>query len=253
MTFPGFAALHPFVPPTRRSDITSSARGWSGCCARSPASTRCRFSPTRAPRGSTRDCSASAVSPVERGGWARCLPDSGVRARHEPCECNHGRDAGGGRRMRRERQRRSRGPGVEGARAQRAARRADDHLSIDPRRVRGGHRRHLQRRPRAGRAGIHGRSEPQRDGRAVRPARIGADVSHINLHKTFCIPHGGGGPGMGPIAVHRAARAHFCPDHPVVDGVNPAADPSGTVGIGVGGAVRESASILPISLGRTSR
>ena len=78
-----------------------------------------------------------------------------------------------------------------------------------------------------------------------RPARIGADVSHINLHKTFCIPHGGGGPGMGPIGV-RAHLAPFLPDHPVVDGVNPAADPSGTVGT-VSAAPWGSAGILPIS------
>ncbi|MBN8549121.1 MAG: aminotransferase class V-fold PLP-dependent enzyme, partial [Deltaproteobacteria bacterium] len=47
-----------------------------------------------------------------------------------------------------------------------------------------------------------------------RPADIGADVCHINLHKTFCIPHGGGGPGMGPIGV-RAHLAPFLPGHPV--------------------------------------
>ena len=78
-----------------------------------------------------------------------------------------------------------------------------------------------------------------------RPARIGADVSHINLHKTFCIPHGGGGPGMGPIGV-RSHLAPFLPDHPVVGGVNPAADPSGTVGT-VSAAPWGSAGILPIS------
>ena len=78
-----------------------------------------------------------------------------------------------------------------------------------------------------------------------RPARIGADVSHINLHKTFCIPHGGGGPGMGPIGV-RAHLAPYLPDHPVVTGVNPAADPSGTVGT-VSAAPWGSAGILPIS------
>ena len=78
-----------------------------------------------------------------------------------------------------------------------------------------------------------------------RPAQIGADVSHINLHKTFCIPHGGGGPGMGPIGV-RSHLAPFLPDHPVVGGVNPAADPSGTVGT-VSAAPWGSAGILPIS------
>ena len=78
-----------------------------------------------------------------------------------------------------------------------------------------------------------------------RPARIGADVSHINLHKTFCIPHGGGGPGMGPIGV-RAHLAPYLPDHPVVAGVNPAANPRGTIGT-VSAAPWGSAGILPIS------
>ena len=49
-----------------------------------------------------------------------------------------------------------------------------------------------------------------------RPGDIGADVCHLNLHKTFCIPHGGGGPGMGPIGV-AAHLAPFLPGHPVVD------------------------------------
>ncbi len=49
----------------------------------------------------------------------------------------------------------------------------------------------------------------------TRPADIGADVCHLNLHKTFCIPHGGGGPGVGPIAV-AAHLAPFLPGHPVV-------------------------------------
>lgn len=47
------------------------------------------------------------------------------------------------------------------------------------------------------------------------PGIIGADVCHLNLHKTFCIPHGGGGPGMGPIGV-KAHLAPFLPTHPIV-------------------------------------
>ncbi len=78
-----------------------------------------------------------------------------------------------------------------------------------------------------------------------RLGEIGADVSHMNLHKTFCIPHGGGGPGMGPIGV-RKHLAPFLPDHPLVDGVNPNADPNGTIGT-VSAAPWGSASILPIS------
>ncbi len=78
-----------------------------------------------------------------------------------------------------------------------------------------------------------------------RPGRIGADVMHMNLHKTFAIPHGGGGPGMGPIGVARHL-APFLPDHPVVEGVNPAARGRDTVGA-VSAAPWGSASILPIS------
>jgi glycine dehydrogenase len=78
-----------------------------------------------------------------------------------------------------------------------------------------------------------------------KPGEIGADVSHMNLHKTFCIPHGGGGPGMGPIGV-RAHLAPFLPDHPVVKGVNPAAGGGETMGT-VSAAPWGSASILPIS------
>ena len=78
-----------------------------------------------------------------------------------------------------------------------------------------------------------------------RPAEIGADVSHMNLHKTFCIPHGGGGPGMGPIGV-KSHLAPFLPDHPLVGGVNPAAGAGGTIGV-ISAAPWGSASILPIS------
>jgi glycine cleavage system P protein (glycine dehydrogenase) len=73
-----------------------------------------------------------------------------------------------------------------------------------------------------------------------RPADIGADVCHLNLHKTFCIPHGGGGPGMGPIGVARHLTP-FLPDHPVVPLGHPQS--CGTVSAAPWG----SASILPIS------
>ena len=73
-----------------------------------------------------------------------------------------------------------------------------------------------------------------------RPGDYGADVSHLNLHKTFCIPHGGGGPGMGPIGV-KAHLAPFLPGHPATDGSAPR-----TVGP-VSAAPFGSASILTIS------
>ena len=72
------------------------------------------------------------------------------------------------------------------------------------------------------------------------PGHIGADVCHLNLHKTFCIPHGGGGPGMGPIGV-KAHLAPFLPSHPVVKMGGEKA--FGTVAAAPFG----SAAILPIS------
>ncbi|NCJ06357.1 aminomethyl-transferring glycine dehydrogenase [Synechococcales cyanobacterium C] len=73
-----------------------------------------------------------------------------------------------------------------------------------------------------------------------RPADMGADVCHLNLHKTFCIPHGGGGPGMGPIGV-KQHLVTFLPNHPVVT-------VGGKQGLGaISAAPWGSASILPIS------
>ena len=75
----------------------------------------------------------------------------------------------------------------------------------------------------------------------ARPGWLGADVSHLNLHKTFCIPHGGGGPGVGPIGVRGAPRA--VPAQP------PAPAPTAGPPTGVGpisGAPWGSAGILPI-------
>ena len=74
------------------------------------------------------------------------------------------------------------------------------------------------------------------------PATIGADVCHLNLHKTFCIPHGGGGPGMGPIGV-AAHLAPFLPGHPVIKTGGEKAIPA------VSAAPWGSASILLISYG----
>ncbi|QOJ15902.1 MAG: aminomethyl-transferring glycine dehydrogenase [Planctomycetia bacterium] len=83
----------------------------------------------------------------------------------------------------------------------------------------------------------------------TRPADIGADVCHLNLHKTFCIPHGGGGPGMGPIGV-AAHLAPFLPGHPVAGAHfhRPAGDAAGAKSIGpVSAAPFGSPSILVIS------
>ncbi|HVS67927.1 MAG TPA: aminomethyl-transferring glycine dehydrogenase [Mycobacteriales bacterium] len=74
----------------------------------------------------------------------------------------------------------------------------------------------------------------------AKPGEFGADVSHLNLHKTFCIPHGGGGPGIGPVAV-REHLAPYLPNHPLVAEAGP------ETGVGpISGAPWGSAGILPI-------
>lgn len=74
----------------------------------------------------------------------------------------------------------------------------------------------------------------------ARPADFGADIGHLNLHKTFTIPHGGGGPGVGPVGA-KAHLAPFLPNHPLNESAGPA------TGIGpISGAPFGSAGILPI-------
>jgi len=75
----------------------------------------------------------------------------------------------------------------------------------------------------------------------AQPGKFGADVSHLNLHKTFCIPHGGGGPGVGPVIV-KSHLAPFLPNHPLDATAGPATGPGP-----ISGAPFGSASILPIS------
>lgn len=75
----------------------------------------------------------------------------------------------------------------------------------------------------------------------AQPGKFGADVSHLNLHKTFAIPHGGGGPGVGPV-ITRAHLAPFLPNHPLDALAGPATGPGP-----ISGAPYGSASILPIS------
>jgi glycine dehydrogenase len=75
----------------------------------------------------------------------------------------------------------------------------------------------------------------------AQPGKFGADVSHLNLHKTFCIPHGGGGPGVGPV-IARAHLAPFLPSHPLDATAGPATGPGP-----ISAAPFGSASILPIS------
>ena len=114
--------------------------------------------------------------------------------------------------------------------------RADDHLSLDAWRVRGRRASDICAivHEHGGQVYLDGANLNALVGLA-RPGDIGADVCHMNLHKTFCIPHGGGGPGVGPIGV-KAHLAPFLPGH-VAEGSAHA----------VAAAPFGSASILPIT------
>ena len=111
----------------------------------------------------------------------------------------------------------------------RSARRDHDHLSVDARRVRVERGRAVRIvHDAGGQVYVDGANLNALVGHA-RPGHFGADVSHLNLHKTFCIPHGGGGPGVGPIGVG-AHLAPFLPGHPLAR--------RSARRCGVGGAVR---------------
>ena len=137
------------------------------------------------------------------------------------------------------RERRPFGFAGQGREPCRRPRRDHDHLSLHARRVRGGDPVDLRHRAWLRRPGLSRRGQSQRPGRCGATGDYGADVSHLNLHKTFCIPHGGGGPGMGPIGV-KAHLAPFLPGHPERPGKLSQVGPVSAAPFG-------SASILTIS------
>ena len=237
ITWPEFAR----PPPVRagrgragatRADRRSSSPGWP----RSPATTRFRCSRTRARRASSPGCWRSGRYHRSRGDDHRdvCLIPA-VGARHERGQRRDGRACGWS----------SSAPTTAATStcadlhakiAQHAdnARRDHGHLPVDARRVRG-------RRSASLRASVHeAGGQVYVDGANLnalvglaRPGEFGGDVSHLNLHKTFCIPHGGGGPGVGPVARARAPRA--VPAEPPAAAAGRAGAPA--IGADLGGAV----------------
>ena len=132
-------------------------------------------------------------------------------------------------------------PAGQGRRGRRPPGRGHGHLPVDPRRVRGGHRRAVRRSSttHGGQVYVDGANLNALVG-VAQPGRFGADVSHLNLHKTFCIPHGGGGPGVGPVG--GAGPPGAVPARP------PARAVAGRRAVGpVAAAPFGSAGILPIS------
>ena len=210
---PGFADLHPFAPegPGRRA--TTPCLELTTGSPRSRASTR--LAPAQRGRAGRvrRPPHHPRLPRRQRRGAPHGLPHPHVRARHQPRERRHGRHGRGPGQGRRERQHRL----ADLARRPRSTPTAS-RRSWSPTRARtASSRRRSARspdRPRARRPRLHGRRQHERDGRPRRPGDFGMDVCHLNLHKTFAIPHGGGGPGMGPIGVNEKL-APFLPGHPV--------------------------------------
>ena len=248
ITWPEFADLHPFAPAEDAAgtleliddlerwlaELTGYARGVAAAQRRQPGRVR------RA-AGHPRPTTAS-----RRRRAPRRLPDPGERARHQ---------RGVSAVMAGHAGRRGRAPTPTGDvdlddlrakidRARRAARRDHDHLPVHARRLRGDHP------ARCATPCTHAGGQVYVDGANLnalvglaRPGAFGGDVSHLNLHKTFCIPHGGGGPGVGPVGGGRAPGA--------VPAGPPAAPTAGRTGPVVGGAVGQPAASCR-SPGRTS-
>ena len=132
------------------------------------------------------------------------------------------------------RQRRPRRPRAKVAEHADRLGRADGHLPVDPRRVRGGASPSICDlvHDAGGQVYVDGANLNALVGLA-RPGRFGADVSHLNLHKTFCIPHGGGGPGVGPVACGPTWR-RSCPTTRSCPRPGPATGPGPDLGRAVG-------------------
>ncbi len=172
VTWPEWGRLHPFAPAEQADGLPRDVHQPREDAVRDHRLRRDVAAAERRLAGRVRGPAGDPRLPREpRPGTPRRLPDPVVRARHQPGVGRDGRLPRRGRRLRRRRQRRSRRPGREGGAAQGRARRADGHLPVDARRVRGRDPPHLRDHPRARRAGVHGRRQPERAGRPLPPGR----------------------------------------------------------------------------------
>ena len=188
ISWPEFADLHPFAP---RDDVAGSLSNDRGPGALARGADRLRRGVAAAERGQPGRAGGAAgdrrLPPVAGRGAPRRVPDPGERARHERGVGGHGGHAGRGRRDLGAGRRRPRRPAGEGRGAPRHPRRADDHLSVDARGVRGRGRRGVRGRARGGRPGLRRRGEPERAARAgpaggVRGRRVAPEPAQDVLH-----------------------------------------------------------------------
>ena len=241
VTWPEFARLHPFAPRRAVGRLSRDVRSARGV-ARRDHRLRRRLAAAQLRRAGRvrRPARDSRIPPLAwRRGTDR-LFDPLVSPRHQRRLGGHGRHVRDGCGVRRRRQRRPGRPARQGRGGRRSPRGAHGDVSVDARRVRRSAIREVCEivHRHGGQVYLDGANMNAQVGLS-RPGDIGADVCHLNLHKTFCIPHGGGGPGMGPIAVAKHL-APYLPGHPL------AALGSQPVGP-VSAAPWGSASILPIS------
>ena len=219
ITWPAFADLHPFAPVersagTRHGSSPTSSAGWP----RSPATTRCRLQPNAGSQGEL--AGLLAIRGYHRASGddrPRRVPDPVVGPRHQrrvrgdgracgcvvvACDDDGNVDVDDLKRL------------VD--RARRPTGGPDGHLPVDPRGVRDpASARSATSSTTTGARSTSTAPTSTRSSGSPGPGRFGADVSHLNLHKTFCIPHGGGGPGVGPVAC-RSHLAPYLPTHPLV-------------------------------------
>ena len=246
VTWPEFANLHPFAPQDQAAGYQALFRDLEAWLKEITGFDAVSLQPNAGSQGEYAGLLAIRAWHDSRGDQApRRLPDPLLRPRHQPRQRRHGRHA------RWSWSAATPHGNVDLADLEAKAEQHQDRLAalmvtypsthgVFEARDQG----HLRHRPRPWRPGLLDGANLNALVGIARPAELGADVCHMNLHKTFCIPHGGGGPGMGPIGV-KAHLAPFLPDHPVVTGVNPY-DGEHSVGA-VSAAPWGSAAILPIS------
>jgi glycine dehydrogenase len=215
ITWPEFGALHPFAPAEQTHGYRELFEDLKRWLVEITGYDAVSLQPNSGAQGEYAGLLAiRAYHRCARRRPSQGLPDSRIqRARHQSGVGADGRHGRGGRELRRQGN-----VDLDDLRAK--AEKHGANLSAlmvtypsthgvfeerDP--------RDLRSRAPARRSGLHGRRQHECAGRLSQPGQFGADVSHLNLHKTFCIPHGGGGPGMGPIGV-KAHLAPFLPGHP---------------------------------------
>ena len=170
VTWDAFSRIHPFAPANQAAGYAEIFHDLEQALAEITGFAAVSLQPNSGAQGELAGPAGhSRVAPQPRRGASRRGAHPGVGARHQSGERGHGRDESRGGRDRPEGLRGRRGSEGEGRGAPGRSRRADDHVSLDSRRLRGIDSRHLRHRPRARRPGVHGRREHERAGRLDEP------------------------------------------------------------------------------------